>query len=536
MAGGGGGGGGSGGGGGGGVSTPKAATLVVDQTPGQGDFTTIAAALAGLPADGGYILVREGTYSIAAGMVPPDKPVLIRGCGIGATILDIGSNAIDLFTLGGAGSFSFVLEDMLLRGDGTTPGQRAVVNNSSSSVTLRNVEIDGFDTALEDTASCQWRLVDSSIGAVKAIVCSTFNNVIIESSSISTTGDAITGGVSALIENSSIVANGGAGAIEVAYGSIVGTLMAAQLTLDSTPSISKGVRVDGCTFVQDSEVFLVDDFHGLSNCKFNVTGVTVGVSVTGGNCTIDGCRYTGPGGSKFVVESGGADSNVYSDNVGFSGSTVIGPDSIVDEPAEQQLALGFFRKHGLLPDDVLLEELYNFPAPDFQNLAGGALTISMTTGKFVGAAVGASNFGWDLLAEKSRVLMMLHLQRFRSNDVAIFFTDTLPAAAEIPDGSYLIDTQGGAYVLLKRSGGTFTPLVTVTAIDNGSPTLDSGLALFYDDATNRLVVFVRTSPECWFPIIDTTDASFTTMRYVGLRFVGSVTQFNNCPISIRTAP
>ena len=202
--------------------------------------------------------------------------------------------------------------------------------------------------------------------------------------------------------------------------------------------------------------------------------------------------------------------------------------------ADAMIIRPFFSAQGLLPPSTFLEDLFTITAPTFQNLAGGTLTPSMSTLKYVPAAAVPANFGWDIGSEKSTILMLLHLQRFRSNDIIMFFTDTLPAAGEIPDGSYLVDTQGGTYVLYKRAGGVFTPLVTVNTIDNGTPTLDSGLSLYYDDATDRLVVFIRTSPECWFPIIDTTDASFTTMRYVGIRFNGGNTCFSNTPLAVYT--
>lgn len=75
--------------------TPKAATLVVHPVPGVGDFTTIQAALAAIAAlGGGYILVREGTYTPpVGGYIFPDAPVEIIGCGSGfdgapATLID----------------------------------------------------------------------------------------------------------------------------------------------------------------------------------------------------------------------------------------------------------------------------------------------------------------------------------------------------------------------------------------------------------------------------------------------------------------
>lgn len=75
--------------------TPKAATLVVHPVPGIGDYTTIEAAFAAIGVlGGGYILVREGTYTPpVGGYIWPDAPVELIGCGAGfdgapATLID----------------------------------------------------------------------------------------------------------------------------------------------------------------------------------------------------------------------------------------------------------------------------------------------------------------------------------------------------------------------------------------------------------------------------------------------------------------
>lgn len=80
----------------------RAASLVVHPTPGIGDATTIAEALAMLLAmspTGGSLLLREGTYSIGTTIAPPaGVPVVIEGCG-NATVIDLGANAIPAFTI-----------------------------------------------------------------------------------------------------------------------------------------------------------------------------------------------------------------------------------------------------------------------------------------------------------------------------------------------------------------------------------------------------------------------------------------------------
>lgn len=75
-----------------------AATRVVSLIAGDGTDLTVAAAIAALPAAGGRIYVKQGTYPLAATLTMPDKPVVIEGSGEG-TIFDLGANAIAAFTV-----------------------------------------------------------------------------------------------------------------------------------------------------------------------------------------------------------------------------------------------------------------------------------------------------------------------------------------------------------------------------------------------------------------------------------------------------
>jgi hypothetical protein len=94
-----------------------AATRVVSLIPGDGTDLTIAAAIAALPAEGGYVYVKQGTYPFAATQVMPDKPVIIRGSGDG-TIISLGANAIPAFTIPAAitARREFVFENFLVTG------------------------------------------------------------------------------------------------------------------------------------------------------------------------------------------------------------------------------------------------------------------------------------------------------------------------------------------------------------------------------------------------------------------------------------
>jgi hypothetical protein len=97
--------------GGGGGADIYAATRVVDPT-GNGTHTTIAAAVASLPAEGGTVFVKGGIYNISVGIVAPANTRIV-GAGRNSTIINM-IGAITLFT---ATSGYFCLAEVTINGD-----------------------------------------------------------------------------------------------------------------------------------------------------------------------------------------------------------------------------------------------------------------------------------------------------------------------------------------------------------------------------------------------------------------------------------
>lgn len=81
-----------------------AATRVVAASGGTD--TTIAAAISNLPAEGGLILVKEGTYTITSAIVMPNKKVSIIGSGLGTFIQNTTTGA-NVFEFGFAQDYTF---------------------------------------------------------------------------------------------------------------------------------------------------------------------------------------------------------------------------------------------------------------------------------------------------------------------------------------------------------------------------------------------------------------------------------------------
>jgi len=135
----------------------RAATIVVHPTPGIGDCTTIAEGLRLLPAGGGMLLVREGTYSIAATItLPANKPVTIRGCG-NSTIVSLGANAIPAFTIptGYTTNTPIVFDNFLITG--TEVATQTVLQyadaNGLAEIYMENIDTIGVELTIDSTSN-----------------------------------------------------------------------------------------------------------------------------------------------------------------------------------------------------------------------------------------------------------------------------------------------------------------------------------------------------------------------------------------------
>lgn len=141
--------------GGGGAPTNDifAGTRVVDPG-GSGTDTTIAAAITNLPAAGGKIYVKQGTYSLAATLSMPDKNVEIEGSGDG-TVLNLGANAIAAITVpdGLSDVRRYVFRGFKITGTDVAAqaGVRIADSNSRGIVSIIEVETIGVQCPIDIT-------------------------------------------------------------------------------------------------------------------------------------------------------------------------------------------------------------------------------------------------------------------------------------------------------------------------------------------------------------------------------------------------
>lgn len=203
--------------------------------------------------------------------------------------------------------------------------------------------------------------------------------------------------------------------------------------------------------------------------------------------------------------------------------------------SERLLLKQFFSNNSVLPGTTHKEELYTWPAADFSFLNGGTNSVSMGRSRFA-VSGNPGLFGWDLGGLKTKILAIAHFRSATFNS-GFFFSNTAVVAAAEPDGSYLFVTEANQnrFGVYKKAGGVYTVIASDTGLTQAGTISQSdlGIAAYYNDTTDRIVVFVRFGSEMWFPCIDFTDTTFTTMRYVGIRHSAtSGVAWAMCPMAI----
>jgi hypothetical protein len=216
----------------------------------------------------------------------------------------------------------------------------------------------------------------------------------------------------------------------------------------------------------------------------------------------------------------------------------VGTDIVSGPATADPFDLAFFDHNGFLPAAQSLSSLYDFPTPDFTNDNGGTRSLSMSRMRFLCGSGAVGNYGWDLGAAKTKILAIFGALRGRNASIGVFFSSTLPAAGEIPDGCYLfnLNSSGSRLDIYKRASGSFGTALANDLTWGPGDTVDepsTGVACYYDDSTDRLILFVRTNGGMWAPVVDVTDSSFTTMRYIGIRngAVGTPVMWAICPVA-----
>lgn len=332
-----------------------AATFVVGDDLEVADFRTIQEAIDNLPSVGGSIALLQGTFSLSAAIVLPDAPVFIFGSGRDAVDISIGSNAINMFET--AFDQPYRLEGFTALAGGLV-GQNFFRQTASPSslisLYLKNLK---FGIAAGNSFEKPLSMV-SGAAAPGGVVIEDVTMVLRVGA-----GSLLADGAT-LIHARNVFQSGSGGTGTTVELEAIDCELDVTNTLNNSNATMTGCRFRGtgkvkdggdklallgCAFSDASFLQLENSDHRVEGCVWDGAGITRCIDIIPGGSqgTISGCVFGGFSSEAIrtvqtswmiegnvnchVLESGAADNNHYSNNEGFDGSTIIGPDSVVDD-------------------------------------------------------------------------------------------------------------------------------------------------------------------------------------------------------------
>lgn len=349
-----------------------AATFVVGNDLAIADFQRLEDALLNVPSGGASIAILADTLSVpAGGYLLPNFPVKISGAGTVGTTIDMASNTGSIFTLGQA---DFTLTDLTVIGDAAV--SQTLISNVAPAgdemcfldrVRVGTTLLDALETIIDaNSLGRLWRVSNcwlTAQGPDPYFMRDGGNgSLYIDNTNIRQNG-AIGGTIICLVTNSEI--SGGtnglafAGSSKIAASAIsgntitfgnscqvTGTLVASAIGSTGNESQFVGCTLNGLPAITTTGVLLkvIGNVMRSISCTGGGSHQIIGNDFFGGgnNVTFAGttnCNVTGNNGIQ-VLESGAANGNVYADNKLFTGSTIIGADSIVEGSRKNAVSAG----------------------------------------------------------------------------------------------------------------------------------------------------------------------------------------------------
>lgn len=323
----------------------KTYSVIVDPAGGV-DYTTIAAAVAdaGIQATGGTIILREGTYTQIATVTLPLKPIVVKGEGEWATIIEVGgAQNFPVFTLptGVANTTPFVCEDIRFNSASAVAGSKVATTATSSwDVKLVRCLINNLDSILDGTSPVLSMLLcrqcnvnkimvpSSGTGVFRATDCS-FNML----ASAQVILGNVTGPLTALASVQGSVFNNLVDyfSMELGFSRFFGTnLVGVRANLRGANSTFQGCRIDGDAANTAASLVILNDRVEIDGCMFQ-TG-QAGVEIQGRvDCILSNNIFRDLSVRPWK-ETSGANRNRFDGNLvgNFILPTVIGADSIWD--------------------------------------------------------------------------------------------------------------------------------------------------------------------------------------------------------------
>lgn len=297
------------------------------------DTAAIQSAIDALPAAGGTLFFPPGRYLVSASLVLPNKPIIIRGSatenaffGSGpGTAIDIGANAISVFTAPGSSTFQeYVFRDLVFLGTDLA-GQNIFTDTVGCFVTLEQCQIVGFDRVFDAAASMTAVIIKSEVFTANTLL-----------DGAGTTGSTLTGvddiifvngpvgiGVGATVDFTNVKMSTFGVSFTVDLG-VLSTIMQSRFA-GGLVTVSGGeVRINGVA-IDSGSLDLASNNNVVDGCL--IENQAVGVQVSGQRNIVCATRFVAV--ATPINEVGAADFNLYDALNGFVGSVIIGGGSVV---------------------------------------------------------------------------------------------------------------------------------------------------------------------------------------------------------------
>ena len=262
--------------------TPEAATLVVHPTAGEGDFQTIEAALAELGVlGGGYILVREGTYTPpAGGYIMPNVPAVVRGCGA-KTLIDLGAVGDPIFVIGNAQIYTF--EDFAVTGSAADVDRRLLSISASANVRVNRV-----------TGSNLRQVAEVTGGASPTLIFKTSSFLLLNNA-----GSWFVNGTATTTVHAEAVSVTGAGSMGGITGNPTVSLYDTTLSAVNGITVNSNSVIDGCVLIGVAgETVTLGTRTKVTGTRFS----SLIVVASGLKIVFQGCDFVGSAGQARVLD------------------------------------------------------------------------------------------------------------------------------------------------------------------------------------------------------------------------------------------
>jgi hypothetical protein len=188
----------------------------------------------------------------------------------------------------------------------------------------------------------------------------------------------------------------------------------------------------------------------------------------------------------------------------------------------------FFSTAGALPGTQYYQTAADSaPTVDWDNTGVASTTVG-TYRRWEGVSA-TQLFGWDLGGLKQRVLLIISGFQNCGGNRLLWMTTAKPASGDVTGNGHAggINSFTGGGIVYRVTGGAYTDVTAKSYVNYyNNP---HAIAMLFDNGRTRF--FSRWGNLRWIEACYTTDATYTTVRYCGVRLHGGGAQYIG-PVSI----